>query len=289
MGTVFPLIQGDACIPSARNMVFGNLEPLTQGNFVDAKPDSYDGAHPAQIDRRIRDVLGPYITPSTQQQAPALPNFFTEAKGPEGSGAVAKLQACYDGAIGARGTHELRSFGGGNSSTAYDNNANSITSTYHNGHLQIYTIHPTQSTSDERLSEYHMTQLGGWALTGSSGQFRQGASAFRNARDWAKEKRNELIATANGKAISMPKDISNLESSSHSMSRSTIEPDVLESETSADELSQDVSRGSSLSNKRRKRDPEKRSSNPDLRIRPKKSYSGANGRSRSRGRLSQRK
>ncbi len=50
MGDVFPLIQGDSQIPSAKNLVFENLESLTHGNFVDAKPDFYDGARPAQID-----------------------------------------------------------------------------------------------------------------------------------------------------------------------------------------------------------------------------------------------
>ena len=80
-----------------------------------------------------------------------------------------------------------------------------------------------------------------------------------------------------------------MESSNYSMSQSTVEPVTLESEISADELSQDISRGSSLSNKRLKREPEKRSSNSDLKTRPKKSYSAANSRSRSRGRLSQRR
>lgn len=86
MTTVSPVIQGNACTPSARSMVFGNLNPLTNGNFVHAKPDFYDGAPPAQIDRE----LGPYIIPLKQQHGSALPNFFAEVKGSDGSGAVAK-------------------------------------------------------------------------------------------------------------------------------------------------------------------------------------------------------
>lgn len=74
-------------------------------------------------------------------------------------------------------------------------------------------------------------------MTGSIGQFREGTGAFRNARDWAKTQRDELIAAANGRVIGMPKETSVLESSTHSMSQSTIEPIALESETSADELS----------------------------------------------------
>lgn len=90
MSDVFPTIQGAARIPFAKNLAIGNLEPLTHGNLVDAKLDFYDGAHHTQIDLRVREELGSYITPTTQRQAPALPNFFTEVRGPFGSTAVAK-------------------------------------------------------------------------------------------------------------------------------------------------------------------------------------------------------
>ena len=68
-----------------------------------------------------------------------------EVKGPDGSGAVAKRQACYDGAVGARGIHALRSFGVKDPKTVYDNNAYTITSAYHSatGTLQLFTTHPT--------------------------------------------------------------------------------------------------------------------------------------------------
>jgi hypothetical protein len=290
MGDVFPMIQGTAGIPFAKNLAFGNLEPLTHGNFVDAKPDFYNGARPAQIDLRIREELGSYITPATQGQAPALPNFFTEVKGPDGSGAVAKRQACYDGVLGERGVRKFMAFGVDDSEIVYDNDAHTITSAYHSatGTLQMYTIHQTQPIDPENPPEYYMTQLNTFAITGTAERFREGVGAFRNARDWAKEQRDGLIAAANNRVIGMPKETSTLEPSTHSMSQSTTGPDAAESETSADELSQDVGRGSSLSNKRLKREPEKRSPNPDLKTRTKKSYSGANSRSRSRGRLSQR-
>ena len=42
-----------------------------------------------------------------------------------------------------------------------------------------------------------MTQINTWAMTGNVEAFRQGATAFRNARDWAKEKRDEFIDAAN--------------------------------------------------------------------------------------------
>lgn len=286
----FPIILGSADIPSAGELPFGNLKPLTDGTLVDAKPDFYDGARPIQIDRQIRAELGSYITPSTQHQAPALPNFFTEVKGPDGSGAVAKRQACYDGVMGARGVNEFRAYGLDKPETLYDENAYTITSTYHSatGTLQVYTIHPTKPTDPGTSPEYFMTQLNSFAMTGTAERFREGASAFRNARDWAEERRNELITTADGRFKEMPRETSTLESSGHSLrSQSTNRPATLESETSADELAQEMSEGSSFSNKRLKRGSAKRHSGLDPKKRPKKGYSGASGRSDSSLRRSQ--
>ncbi len=146
MRNSFPMISGHANIPSAGNLVFGHLEPLMDGTLVDPNPDFYDGAHPTQIDRRIRAELGSYIVASTTRSAPALPNFFLEGKGPDGTGIVAKRQACYDGALSARGIHQLRSIGVEDSETLYDHNAYTITSTYSDGQLKMYT-NPSYSTA----------------------------------------------------------------------------------------------------------------------------------------------
>lgn len=250
----FPTISGDNGIPSAAELPFGNLEPLTDGTIVDAKPDFYDGANPAQIDRRIREELNSHIIPSNKQHAPALPNFFTEGKGPDGSAAVATRQACYDGALGARAMHSLQMYGVENSKERYDNNAYIITSTYHNGNLKMYTAHPGPSENPSLSTEYHMTQVGGWDLTGSSEQFRQGAGALRNARDWAKEKRDELIAVANGR-VDIQVEMLSLKSSAHTiLSSLTNEPALVESETSADEPALiGRSEGLNLSRKRPRR------------------------------------
>jgi len=64
----------------------------------------------------------------------------------------------------------------------------------------MYTTHPTPSKDIKRPTEYRITQLNGWSVTGNPDSFRQGASALRNARDWTKEKREELIHAANDKA-----------------------------------------------------------------------------------------
>lgn len=128
-----------------------------------------------------------------------LPNFFTEAKGPEGSPVVCERQAFYVGVLGARGMHRLRTFA---TEDIYDNNAYTITSTYCSpgGILRIYATRPIPSADPtERACDYHTTQLGGWALIGSRKQFCEGVGAFRNARDWASEQRDKAIAAANAR------------------------------------------------------------------------------------------
>ena len=235
MSKAFPIIAGTSDIPSQENLLFGNLKHLTDGSITKAKPDRYDGSRPANLNKQIREELGPYIVPSTNTAAPCLPNFFTEGKGPNGNTAVCKRQALYDGALGARGIHELRSYV--DPETAYDNNAYTITSTYHGGTgaLKLYSTHLTPPMSPGIPIEYRMTQLNGWDMTGNPDTFRQGASALRNARDWAKEKREELMIAANAKVPDAEQ--SDLASSTQSfVSPSSTEATHPETETSADEL-----------------------------------------------------
>ncbi|KAL9129942.1 MAG: hypothetical protein Q9217_001744 [Psora testacea] len=238
MSKVFPIIAGSADIPSQENLRFTNLKNLTDGSITKAQPDFYDGARPGELNKQIRGELGPYIMPSTNTAALCLPNFFTEGKGPKGLTDVGKLQATYDGALGARGIHELRSYV--DPETAYNNNAYTITSTYHpNGLLTMYTTHPVKSANPERQIEYRMTQLRSFAMTDAPESFRQGATFLRNGRDLTRDGRKELIAAANAKALSA--ETSGPESSTQSLvslsSNELIHP---ESETSADELALDL-------------------------------------------------
>ncbi|KAL9045064.1 MAG: hypothetical protein Q9214_001849 [Letrouitia sp. 1 TL-2023] len=235
MSKAFPIITGTADLPSQENLRFGNLKDLTDGSITKAQPDFYDGIRPMELNRQVRERISEYIEPSTKKNAPLLPNFFTEGKGPDGSAPVSELQAMYDGALGARGMHELRLYV--DPETAVDNNAYTITSTYHGGSgaLKLYTTHCTPSTNSSRGYEYRMTQLRGWDMTDNPDTFRHGAGALRNARDWAREKREELVTAANGKILNT--DHSALGSSTQSFaSLSSNKPNHRESETSADEL-----------------------------------------------------
>jgi len=198
--SVIPVIEGknkDAkCISGG--IPFTNLDHLTDETLAPGNPDRYYGARPEQLDRRIRADLSGHIIPSTQHDLPILPNYFLEAKGPDGSLAVAGRQASYDGALGARGMQSLKSYG--QDEPFYDNHACTITSIYHGGTLKMYTSHPSQPTSRGGRPEYYMTQLNTWGMTGNRETFRQGATAYRNARDWAKEQRDKVIKRANDRA-----------------------------------------------------------------------------------------
>lgn len=195
--SVIPIIEGHVedhkCV--AGEIPFTNLDHLTDGSLVSGNPDLYYGARPEQLNRQVRTELSGHITPSTQQDLPVVPTFFLAAKGPDGSLAVAGRQACYDGALGARGIHSLQSYGRGQ--PAFDNKAYTLTSIYHGGQLKIYTSHPIQPASPGARPGYAMTEVNSLSLTGNAESFRRGARAYRNARDWAKKQRDEVIRHAN--------------------------------------------------------------------------------------------
>ncbi len=194
--TVVPIFEGEAGGPCRSGGIpFGNLDHITDGTLKPGNPNLYYGAYAEQLNRLIRNELDGHIVPTTQDDLPILPNFFLAAKGPDGSATVANRQACYDGALGARGMHTLQSHK--QSRPIYDNNAYTITSTYFNGTLFLYTSHPKEPSESETRPEYIMTLVRQWGMYDSAKNFREGVAAFRNALDWTKEKRNEFIENAN--------------------------------------------------------------------------------------------
>jgi len=220
---------------SARNTQFGNLKPLTDGTIAAPQPDLYYGARPEQLDRQIRKELSGYIVPSTMEDKPMAPNFYLEAKGPDGSLAVARRQACHGGASGERAFSRLQSYR--KKELIYDNNAHTITSIYHGGQLKMYTTHITAPAGPGKLPEYHMTQLRSFALTDTIDTFRQGAAAFRNGRDLTKEWRDNVIIAANERVGSQNAESSSVQSSNYSHPSDNPDTNVPEeSDTSDDEL-----------------------------------------------------
>ncbi|CRG92463.1 hypothetical protein PISL3812_09524 [Talaromyces islandicus] len=201
--SVISVIEGDngdaRCV--AGGIPFRNLDHLTDGTLVPGNPDRYYGARPEQLDRQIRNKLDDQIVPSTQHDLPVAPNFFLAAKGPDGSASVARRQACYDGALGARALLSLQEYG--KDEPRFDNNAYTISSIYHDGTLKMFTSHPSRPIASDK-TEYYMTQLGSFSLTHDAEVFRQGATWYRNGRDWAKEQRDEAIKQANERVTNNP-------------------------------------------------------------------------------------
>lgn len=197
--SVIPMIEGDIGVSNhvAGQIPFTNLEHLTDGSLVSGNPDRYYGARPEQLPRQVRAELSGSIVPSTQEDLPILPNFLLAAKGPDGSSAVASRQACYDGALGARGYHRLQSHTAGK--PMFDNKAHVITSTYHAGQLKMYTSHPVQPANPTAQPEYVTTQISCYALTSDTITYRAGAAAYRNGVEWAQRQRDEAIRQSNEK------------------------------------------------------------------------------------------
>ncbi|KAK7421021.1 hypothetical protein QQZ08_010142 [Neonectria magnoliae] len=268
--SVIPIIEGDPgdtrCVAS--DVPFANLDHLTDGSLVCAKPDLYYGARPEQLHPKVRAELSNLVVPSTQDDLPVAPNNFVEVKGPDGSLSVATRQAQYDVTLGSRGLHSLQSFW--TEEPRYDNTAHALAWIYHGGHLKAYASHPIQPSTPGAQPGYVMTQIDSWSLTGNYESFRRGAGAYRNGRDWAKKQRDQAIAQANEKTAGLEISVD-----SHSdvpkMMRKTPRSDTIEasqgpnedvslallyeSDTSADELSLDFERPA-----KRSRSPEKQAS-----------------------------
>lgn len=258
MSTAFQTIVGKNNIPNQQNLRFANTEGLTDGTTIDPQPGFYDGTRSQDIKKSIRDELGDYIVPSTNSTNPALPNFFAEGKGPKGNASVCKLQACYDAAFGARAMYKLRSYV--DPDTAVDGNAYTISATYNggsgSGFLTLYATHAAISKDPERPVDYYMTKLRSFAMTDHHDTFRQGASALRNAREWAQEQRTTLVTTANAKASTVP--AAPVPAHPGTTSRSTTErqdPDTLTDEPAVEPRLHEVSSTCSLSSSSRSRTP----------------------------------
>ncbi|KAK7426732.1 hypothetical protein QQZ08_006768 [Neonectria magnoliae] len=203
MKNVIPVLDGDIqdhkCVTGS--IQFKNLHQLTDGSLVAGNPVEFYGANPEQLHQEVRDRIGDFIVPSTQKDVPIAPSFFLEAKGPGGSPAVARLQVCYDGALGARGIHNLRVYGSPGLHN-YDNNAYTITATYQAGVLKLYTSHPIYVSAER--TEFIMMPLMIIALAADLASFRRGLAAYLNAINWTKGKRDHSIEQANRRVAQGP-------------------------------------------------------------------------------------
>ena len=194
MRMTLPRLVGEPRHAYGLNTRFRNLEEITQ-KIVVPQPDYYEGEFPGDGNRTLRDRLNTAIVPSTRRERPFLPNFFVEAKGPDGSLTVAARQACYDGAVGTRAMHSLRSLG---RTEAYDGDAYAASATLHGrGNLELFTHHMRQPGGPRTQPETHMRRVFANNLTNSPRDFREGRTAFRNLADKSNELRVRFIDDAN--------------------------------------------------------------------------------------------
>lgn len=141
---VFLIIANIVDILSQKNLYFKNLKDLIDGFITKVKLDFYDEVRSAELNKVIREYLSEYIELSIKKNVSLLFNFFTKDKGLDKSTFVCKLQAIYDETLGARRMYKLRLYV--DPKTAYNNNAYTITSTYHNDteDLIIYATYANQ-------------------------------------------------------------------------------------------------------------------------------------------------
>ena len=234
MTNVFTIIEGDGRYnhySDGPNHPFNHLEPLAE-HLPRPTPDAYDGARQEQIDWRVRQRLGRHIVPCNDSSRPAVPNFFVEGKSASARPDVAKLQACHDGAVGARAMHSLENHG--RHEPAYDGKAHCFSSTYNDGCMRLYSHHLSAPPISGGRSEYHMTQLRNFAMTDSAERFREGATAFRNLRELAESTRNSAVEETNRAARHAPTSSPSNTFTKSQHSRSEIYEH--ESDTSTDEL-----------------------------------------------------
>jgi len=155
---------------------------------------------PSESDQNWRKIwitteaLESYIVPSRTEKNPILPNFFVESWPNCSHYCVGMRHSLYIGCMGARAMQVLQSYG--KPDPIFDGNAYTIVVTQCDGYLKFYSLHPTKSVESGSPVQYHMTCLASFAIV-SVETLQAAVTAYRNLRDWTKEKRDEFIATAN--------------------------------------------------------------------------------------------
>ncbi|KAI9040460.1 uncharacterized protein KD926_008283 [Aspergillus affinis] len=174
--------------------LFANFAILAKdvGHMV---PYHVAGAHREALDSNICARLNKEIQPSNSHHLIA-PNFFLELYAtPDAKPTTARKRACYAGALGARAMQALRRYEKEEEQPLFDHKAYTLSATLHSGMLNLYAHHIT----DGDPQNYITTEIAEYNMRSGQDEFQIGITAYRNARDWAKNRRNELIAGANSR------------------------------------------------------------------------------------------
>ncbi|KFA67344.1 hypothetical protein S40285_10134 [Stachybotrys chlorohalonatus IBT 40285] len=141
--------------PHAYDILFNNLEHMTDGTIVRPKLHLYYGSPPERLAQPAIKHMSSYLIPSTVQDRPLAPNFFVEIKGPKGVPGVTFRQAQHNGAVGARAMHMLQNYGVDR--PVFDNCPYAFTAVLNMRILELFAHHVTAPTTKGGQPQYHMT------------------------------------------------------------------------------------------------------------------------------------
>ncbi|KAG7007286.1 hypothetical protein G7Y79_00010g027870 [Physcia stellaris] len=188
---VITKIRDNTAYETIHSKLCSNWAPLLEeGGLTAAKPDYMDGLKIKKENAFLRLYLDTYIVPAAN--APFLPNFFFEAKGPMGLGEVAQRQALHDGALGARGILYTRICAG----RKIDDNAYTFSGFFAGGVVKLFAHFITQPDGIEGMLHYHMCIIGQWIVESDLDTYRVAVTAFRNLRRHASTVRERIATSA---------------------------------------------------------------------------------------------
>lgn len=194
---VVPAIVGRRYrLPHSGNVSWTAMSTMTKGQTVAPQPDLYYGTELDDIDRSLRDRIGHLIVPSTVPNAPGLPHFILENKGPSGSQAVLKRQIAHSAAAAARSQFSAENFG--KPEPEYNNEALVHAWGYSasTGDLSHHAMHVSRPEPGSSEPGYHLTAIKKYPITEGGDKFRKGVSAYRHWLAESDAKSKERLAKA---------------------------------------------------------------------------------------------
>ena len=197
MSLMISTFLGNLDIPHEQGILFSNLTGLTDGSIPMPKPVFYDGSHPSSIEYGLREDLAKFIMPSNNPSAAILPTFLMSVSGSEVATIYHRRAAWYYGVFAARGIHRLRCripLQKLNNKRAYV-----LTAFYDPGSLclSLYATHVVITNDTAAQIKYH-TAVCMKIFIQDGEEFRAAIRALRNAREWARDQREELIHLSKG-------------------------------------------------------------------------------------------
>lgn len=199
---VVPFLLGPSDFLSIANRQFTELPPMFASPEIPVpQPTLCDGASRSDLgkalltDGRILSSIFPYKDPGRTK--PVAINFFVEPKFPTASIYIPDRKVGYFSTFAVRGIHSILSYG--NQNMVYDGRAYVFSATFglDSGVLNIHSHHATLGPNGK--VHYHIYRLH-TLLMFNPMEFARAIKVLRNLRDLAREKRDEVIREARGRA-----------------------------------------------------------------------------------------